>query len=67
MKNTFKTKVRRAKDNGREYGYKKEYIMIDVIVDNDITLRGMAEAKNDTDIINARTRAIRQAEKDMGL
>jgi hypothetical protein len=67
MKNTFKTKVRVAKDNGREYGYKKEYIMIDVIVDNEITLHGMAEAKDDTDIKNARNRAIRQAKKDMGL
>ena len=32
MKTNLKTVVRSATDNGREYGYKPEYIMIDVVV-----------------------------------
>jgi hypothetical protein len=69
MNTNLKTMVRRAQDNGHEYGYKPEYIMIDVIVNpgeiNEYILYGEAEAADDNDISNARRRAIHSVKKQL--
>jgi len=63
-KQTVKTQVRLAGNNGKEYGYKKQYIMIDV-VDGDVVFHGMAEANDENDIPNARRRALSEFHKMM--
>jgi len=63
----MKTKVRIADNNGKEYGYQAEYIMIDVIDDYTIIHHGMAEAIDKKDIPNARRRAIYAYRKMMDL
>lgn len=61
----MKTKVRVSDNNGKEFGYKSQYIMIDVVVDEDTTLPNMAESPtlDPKDIRNARRRAIAAARR----
>ena len=71
MNTNLKTIVSKRRDNGREYGYKPEYIMIDVVVNpgemDEYTLTGQAEATDENDISNARRRAIRTTKKELNL
>ena len=64
---TVKTLVRYSRDNGKEWGYKNKYIMIDIFLpDTGIRLYGWAEAKNKADIPNARKRALYRFHKEVG-
>jgi len=62
MNTKYRTFVHREKNNGCEYGYKNEYILIGVTVDGSddsySPYTNMAEAVDEADIPNARRRAI---------
>jgi len=65
MTDKIKTSVHRRKDNGKEWGYKPVYIMIDIETPYTI-LSNMAEATDETDIPNTRRRAIYATKKILG-